>query len=142
MAHDFENVPARRSSLSEFDPFRDLLRPSRVSRLLNDSWFESKALEHWAPPMDVVESKDAYTITLEVPGAKKEDVTVECHDGVGPWCCKRATCGSNRNAATGRHAHLGEKRLKTGALEIGGSRLDRREVHVVAEIDPFDLDLF
>jgi HSP20 family protein len=82
MAQSSENVPVRRRVLSEFDPFRDLLRPSRVSRLLNDPWFEDKAIERWAPAMDVGESKDAYTITLEVPGAKKEDITIECHDGV------------------------------------------------------------
>jgi HSP20 family protein len=32
--------------------------------------------------MDVAESKDGYTVTVEVAGAKKEDISVESHDNV------------------------------------------------------------
>mgnify|MGYP003573710563 CR=1 FL=1 len=84
MTHAQENKPARQNALAEFDPFRDLLRSDRFSRLLGDSWAPEGAARgsRWAPAMDVAEGKDSYTITLEVPGAKKEDITVECHDGV------------------------------------------------------------
>jgi HSP20 family protein len=79
-----ESSPARRSALAEFDPFRDLLRPGRFSRLVGDPWAPEAAgaSARWAPAMDVAEGKGSYTITLEVPGANKDDISVECHDGV------------------------------------------------------------
>ena len=72
-----ESLPARRS-VWEVDPFRDLLRsPLSTRGLLNE------ARERlWAPAMDISESKDAYAVTLELAGANKDDVTVECHDNV------------------------------------------------------------
>lgn len=36
----------------------------------------------FAPAVDVSESDEAYVITAELPGAGKDDVTVELHDGV------------------------------------------------------------
>ena len=79
-----ENKPVRHSALAEFDPFRDLLRSDRFSRMLGDPWVPEGGAKgsRWAPAMDVAEGKDSYTITLEVPGANKEDISVECHDGV------------------------------------------------------------
>lgn len=35
----------------------------------------------WYPAVDVLESKDAYLIRAELPGAKKEDIKVEVKDG-------------------------------------------------------------
>jgi HSP20 family protein len=32
--------------------------------------------------MDIVEGSDHYTITVELPGASKDDVTVECHENL------------------------------------------------------------
>jgi HSP20 family protein len=32
--------------------------------------------------VDIVESNEGYVITVEIPGTKKEDVTVECHENV------------------------------------------------------------
>ena len=36
----------------------------------------------FAPAVDVTEDDERYTVTAELPGAKKEDVTVELHEGV------------------------------------------------------------
>lgn len=36
----------------------------------------------WAPSLDAHEDKDKYTVTLEIPGLKKEDMHVSVHDGV------------------------------------------------------------
>ena len=81
MAEQTEKVPARRSFFSETDPFRDFFRsPLRISRFPFQD--EEMSRMSWVPAMDVAESKDAYAITMEVPGAKKEDINVECHDGV------------------------------------------------------------
>jgi len=35
-----------------------------------------------APAIDVSEDDANYVVTVELPGAKKEDVTIECHDRV------------------------------------------------------------
>lgn len=35
----------------------------------------------WLPPVDILESKDAYLIRAELPGMKKEDFKLELHDG-------------------------------------------------------------
>jgi HSP20 family protein len=36
----------------------------------------------FAPAVDVTESEDQYLVSAELPGTKKEDVTVELHEGV------------------------------------------------------------
>ena len=61
--------------------------------VLNDLFDESHAdrssarpsLSKWHPPVDVLESKDAYLIRAELPGMKREDIKVEVKDGcLGP----------------------------------------------------------
>ncbi|XOZ32668.1 Hsp20/alpha crystallin family protein [Halomonadaceae bacterium KBTZ08] len=36
----------------------------------------------WAPAVDITENKDAFVITAELPGIRKEDVKVSVQDGV------------------------------------------------------------
>lgn len=36
----------------------------------------------WSPALDAFEDKDKYVIALELPGMKREDITVTVHDGV------------------------------------------------------------
>ena len=36
----------------------------------------------WTPAVDVSENKEGYVVTVELAGASKDDVTVECHDNV------------------------------------------------------------
>jgi len=45
-----------------------------------DQLFESP-LQAWAPPLDVQEDKDGFTINVELPGFKREDIDVSLHDG-------------------------------------------------------------
>jgi HSP20 family protein len=35
----------------------------------------------WTPALDVFEDKDAFTVKVELPGMKKEDINVTLHDG-------------------------------------------------------------
>jgi HSP20 family protein len=35
-----------------------------------------------APALDVVEDEKQYTVSVELPGARRDDVTIECHEGV------------------------------------------------------------
>ena len=78
MAESNENLPAQRSVWGDLDPFRDFFRsPFSARSLLGDVSQRS-----WAPAMDIRESKDSYAVTVELPGADKDDVSVECHDNV------------------------------------------------------------
>lgn len=38
--------------------------------------------QSWTPSMDVLDEKDAFVISLEAPGMKKEDFIISWHDGV------------------------------------------------------------
>lgn len=54
-------------------------------RLLNlndelDRLFETP-LQAWAPALDVHEDKDKFTVSLELPGLKREDINVHLEDG-------------------------------------------------------------
>lgn len=54
-------------------------------RLLNlndelDRLFETP-LQAWAPTLDVHEDKDKFTVNLELPGLKREDINVHLEDG-------------------------------------------------------------
>ncbi len=70
-----------RNPFPDVDPLRELLRrPGHFSRLMQDPWSGAGALAQWAPAMDVAETKDGYRVTVELAGAKAEDVSVECHD--------------------------------------------------------------
>lgn len=45
-----------------------------------DRLFESP-LQAWAPALEVHEDKDSYTIRVELPGLKREDIEVSLQDG-------------------------------------------------------------
>jgi len=81
MAENDDRTPARRSFWDESDPFRDLFRSPLRSGLMSRPW--SEGMERaWSPAVDVVENDDSYVVTVELAGANKDDVTVECHDNV------------------------------------------------------------
>jgi HSP20 family protein len=53
------------------------------SRLFGDLWDERRlAGLRWSPAVDVAENDNSYAISVELPGAKREDVTVEVHGDV------------------------------------------------------------
>src|SRR5438270_6403712 len=41
----------------------------------------SNLLSGWTPALDVFEDKDNFVVKAELPGMKKEDITVSLHDG-------------------------------------------------------------
>lgn len=66
--------------LSALDPFsgfdslfENFMTPVRLRELEN---------ELHMPSTDIRETKDAYEVTAELPGMKKEDIKVSMHDGV------------------------------------------------------------
>jgi HSP20 family protein len=40
------------------------------------------SLSTWSPAVDVYQDKDQFTVVVEVPGMKKEDLNVNLHNGV------------------------------------------------------------
>jgi len=73
--------------LVRWEPFEGLSRvQSRVNDLFEETFGRSR-LPHtapsgvWYPPVDILESKEAYLIRAELPGMKKEDFHLEVEDG-------------------------------------------------------------
>ncbi len=71
--------PTPWSPLSELDPFVGWPFRGRPSLLREDFWGPGRT---FAPAVDVTEDESHYVVTAELPGAAKEDVTVELHEGV------------------------------------------------------------
>ncbi len=55
-------------------PMRDFMRPMRLPEAF---WGRAGS---WVPAMDVSEDDRQYVITVELPGTKREDVTLESHE--------------------------------------------------------------
>jgi HSP20 family protein len=71
-----------------WDPFNGLDRfQSRINEFFDDAFGRSRAYPTsapssvWYPPVDILESGDAYLIRAELPGMKKEDINLELRDG-------------------------------------------------------------
>ncbi len=73
------------TTLSRWSPFHDTLsvRPMRdVSRLMED-FFRlpmSELAQANFPPADVTEDGNAYTVTVEIPGIRREDIQLSVQD--------------------------------------------------------------
>ena len=71
--------------LVKFEPFARL---GNYRSLFNDLFDENlgrspkmPTTRQWHPPVDVLESKDAYLIRAELPGMKRDEIKVEVKDG-------------------------------------------------------------
>jgi HSP20 family protein len=68
-----------------WEPFESLNKMhARINDLFGESFGRTWAKPSsatWYPPVDVLESKDAYLIRAELPGMKKEDFHLEVKDG-------------------------------------------------------------
>ena len=73
--------------LVRWEPFDGLNRlHSRINDLFDENFGRARALPSatagvWLPPVDILESKEAYLIRAELPGMKKEDFNLEVNDG-------------------------------------------------------------
>jgi HSP20 family protein len=77
-------------------PFEDLRgAQEQLSQRQLDSWFAHALGRHgqwqdmamanapaWAPALDIAERKDAYLVTVELPGVKLDDLTITLEDGL------------------------------------------------------------
>jgi len=74
--------------LVRWEPFEGLHSiQSRINDLFEDTFGRSRPGRaaangaFWYPPVDILESKEAYLIRAELPGMKKEDFNVELKEG-------------------------------------------------------------
>lgn len=78
------SLPAHRRSndVQRWDPLRDLANiRDQMDRLFEDTLGPSFGDQVWSPPVDIEEQDDAWIVEADVPGAKRDDITIELHDG-------------------------------------------------------------
>jgi HSP20 family protein len=69
-------------SVLRWDPFQDLLSlQDEMNRVFNRAAGRStdtsgQAARAWAPALDIAERKDAYLVTVELPGVNPDDINV------------------------------------------------------------------
>lgn len=72
-------------TLSRWNPFTDStsVRPLRDMNRLMDDFFRlplTELAQNSLPPADISEDGEAYTVSVEVPGAKREDIQLSVQD--------------------------------------------------------------
>jgi HSP20 family protein len=69
---------AELEGLSSWSPLRELMRAPRWGGLAEELGKRGMPM----PAIDITEDDDEYVVTAELPGSRKEDVTLELHEGV------------------------------------------------------------
>jgi len=82
-----EQKLARRDSfrdLEKWEPFQSFpFRSMQLPRWAEELFAESpKSAGRLTPAIDVCENPEGYDISVEVPGVAKDDLTIECENGV------------------------------------------------------------
>jgi HSP20 family protein len=68
-------VPMKRSNVFPWAGFGEL--EQQLERLISPSTVPGEVQSAtWMPPVDIHESEDAYTLVADLPGMKKEDISV------------------------------------------------------------------
>ena len=65
----------------DFTTFSPVATVARMSRLMDEFLGEGGRGALQAPPIDLTETEDAYILTAELPGVKKDDIAIECRQG-------------------------------------------------------------
>ena len=79
--HDQEEVTVM--SVSRWDPFQDLLAiQDEMNQVFGRARQGQGGGRVWAPALDISERKDAYVVTVEVPGVNADDLDITLEDGL------------------------------------------------------------
>ncbi|MFC5262378.1 Hsp20/alpha crystallin family protein [Kribbella qitaiheensis] len=75
-------LPARstRNDVARWEPAREFDRlTQQLSRLFDDQWADlpAKLADGFTPLADVEETDDAYVLEVELPGVKKQDISID-----------------------------------------------------------------
>ncbi len=72
-------VRSRSRAVAGWDPFREL---DELAERVNSLWEAgfNGGLQGWAPLADVEETEDAYSVEIELPGVKREDIDIQLGD--------------------------------------------------------------
>jgi HSP20 family protein len=82
---------AEEKALRRWDPFRELARGEPFAalrefggfgRLFDELFTERARTGILSPAVDITEAEDHYLVTAEVPGAKRDDLTIEVQENV------------------------------------------------------------
>lgn len=66
-----------------YNPFNELtLWNNSFNSLFNDSFFKSTPKNHWHPVVDIIDEEDTVTLNAELPGMKKDDISVNIDEKV------------------------------------------------------------
>jgi HSP20 family protein len=84
-------------AFARWDPIRDLLAiQQRLDRF-------APGPAGWSPPVDLLETSDAYLVMAELPGVIREDLTISMHDD------GRLTIAGVRRERSGEEYHRVER---------------------------------
>jgi HSP20 family protein len=84
-------------AFARWDPIRDLLAiQQRLDRF-------APGPAGWTPPVDLVETVDAYLVMAELPGVDRDDLTISMHDD------GRLTVAGMRRERVGEEYHRVER---------------------------------
>ena len=80
------------TTMMRWDPFQDLRSAQDEMAQMNPTFAHALGLHSqpqgsdqataWAPALDISERKDAYLVTVELPGLKSEDLDITMEDGL------------------------------------------------------------
>ena len=76
-------------SIVRWDPFRDVVAlQDRINRMFDDAFPRSRSADsepelcNWRPAVDIYETDGSVVVNAELPGVRKEDVSVEVKDNI------------------------------------------------------------
>lgn len=126
------------TTLNRWNPIRELedlqqnlltaFRPTGILYPVNGGASGVPAYPSWTPSMDAIETEKGYLISAELPGMKKEDVTVMLeHDVVSVRGERKPAYGEESESPTW---HLSERHF--GSFE--------RSISIPKDVDPSSLE--
>jgi HSP20 family protein len=71
------SMPSTSRMTARWDPFRELDELYKQMNHLLETGVGTEGATRWVPLADVEETDDAYTIEMELPGVKQDDVDIE-----------------------------------------------------------------